>query len=1039
MSRGVVGPDVSVAGVGEQNVGANVGAGDADVYRDKTGVTLNFRTLSGGTGITVTENVDVIEIALSGAIGESNDGANVGGGDANIFRDKTGVDLNFKTLVEGTNVSLTDGADTITIAVPSAAPSGVASGMLSGTYPSPDVDNFSIPGQAVGSLAYLLASQWTALIPGTAGQLLTTQGAGVAPTWTTVTPGETNVGANVGGNPGELYRDKTGSTLNFRTIGAGPNVSVATVGNSVTIGVSDAPPSGAAGGDLDGFYPNPVVSDLTMFGEAQGAVLYFDGVNWVVLSPGTLGQGLITQGAGANPQWGNVGDIVGAANIGTGTGNVFSSKNGVNLEFRSLEGLNGIAVTTSGDNVRIDGSSLIADGDSAGGDLGGTYPDPTVVDFTITDQERGSVLYFDGSNWVHLAPGDADDILKSGGTGADPYWSAIGASGENNIGVNVGVGLPIYRDKTGVSLNFRSVVAGTNVSIVNLGDELRFAVAGAEPIGAAGGELAGTYPDPTFANIYFDGTLRNAFGGNNAGNGASTTGADNALWGVSAGSSLIGGIQNAAGGSEALAAAISSSSSSAWGFRALRKSTQGSNTAIGAFAGSELELGTGNTFLGDAGIALDNGSDNLLGGFGAAGNLTEGDRNIVFGIGTQVPNSTGSDQLVIGLTTGLIFGNLASGLLAVGGTTIPTGSAELDLRSTDKATLISRGTTAQKLAVADPVDAMLFYDTDNGRLEHYFSGIWEAVGGISSATIGGTIDDAVSGTLHQVAYANELDTIQGSNGFTYQDALKEFTIGLSASEYYSRVKGGTEASLNLGNSDASRLLISVSGSGRSIVATGGNLSIAGATTERVLVNTVDIRTDAGVGNYLDGSGNYSTPPDTGEVNTASNQGTGPGEIFWNKSGVDLRFNNLKSETDLLTIDTDVVTHDVEFTINESLIDHTQIDNIGTNSHADIDTHIGIAVTSTDVLTDNYILRGDGGDRGAQTSLVEINDLGDIISPNTVRGNYFTAVETTSGPAAFTFYTAYSSLDEKFWRHTQLNTPKRYVYSASRCYEVYAQW
>lgn len=46
------------------------------------------------------------------------------------------------------------------------------------------------------------------------------------------------------------------------------------------------------------------VTDLTISSEAQGDILYFDSSNWVRLAAGTNGQALLTQGAGANPQWG---------------------------------------------------------------------------------------------------------------------------------------------------------------------------------------------------------------------------------------------------------------------------------------------------------------------------------------------------------------------------------------------------------------------------------------------------------------------------------------------------------------------------------------------------------------------------------------------------------------------------------------------------------------------------------------------------------------------------------------------------------------
>ena len=89
-----------------------------------------------------------------------------------------------------------------------------------------------------------------------------------------------------------------------------------------------------------------------------------------------------------------------------------------------------------------------------------------------------------------------------------------------------------------------------------------------------------------------------------------------------------------------------------------------------------------------------------------------------------------------------------------------------------------------------------------------------------------------------------------------------------------------------------------------------------------------------------GSGNGS-----GEANTASNVGTGQG-LFKQKVGVNLEFNNIKSENALLTVATDGVTNDIELTVNEASIDHNNL----TNTHnltTDIDHN---SLTNTHNLT-----------------------------------------------------------------------------------------
>jgi len=55
-------------GSGEANTGSNVGAGDG-VFKQKTGIDLEFKTLIGGTGVTITNNANDLTISASSVAG----------------------------------------------------------------------------------------------------------------------------------------------------------------------------------------------------------------------------------------------------------------------------------------------------------------------------------------------------------------------------------------------------------------------------------------------------------------------------------------------------------------------------------------------------------------------------------------------------------------------------------------------------------------------------------------------------------------------------------------------------------------------------------------------------------------------------------------------------------------------------------------------------------------------------------------------------------------------------------------------------------
>jgi hypothetical protein len=114
--------DVTIAAsgsVGETNTSSVVGTGLGKIFKQKSGVDFEFKSIAAGTNITVVNGTDDVTISASGSVGESNTASNVGTGDGNVFKQKTGVDLELKTILGGSGITVTDNTSDVTIALTS--------------------------------------------------------------------------------------------------------------------------------------------------------------------------------------------------------------------------------------------------------------------------------------------------------------------------------------------------------------------------------------------------------------------------------------------------------------------------------------------------------------------------------------------------------------------------------------------------------------------------------------------------------------------------------------------------------------------------------------------------------------------------------------------------------------------------------------------------------------------------------------------------------------------------------------------------------
>jgi len=109
---------------------ANVGTGGG-VFKQLSGSDLQFRTIVAGTNITITENTDDITISSTGGI---TGGINLGGG-SGLFVDVSSSNVRLKSLVAGAGITLTNSNTEVMVTVDSAnVDAGTVGGLSSSAF-----------------------------------------------------------------------------------------------------------------------------------------------------------------------------------------------------------------------------------------------------------------------------------------------------------------------------------------------------------------------------------------------------------------------------------------------------------------------------------------------------------------------------------------------------------------------------------------------------------------------------------------------------------------------------------------------------------------------------------------------------------------------------------------------------------------------------------------------------------------------------------------------------------------------------------------
>lgn len=291
-------------------------------------------------------------------------------------------------------------------------------------------------GNTQGDILYRSASGWTALAPGSNGQILTTGGAAANPAWSAVGSGTVqSVGLSLPGiftvtnSPVTTTGTLTG-TLNTQSanlIWAGPTTGVAATPTFRSLVGADLPNPGASSlGGIESFAGSASqwIRSISTSGVPASSQPAFSDISGVATgaqlpnpSPTTLGG--IESFVAVTSRWINQ---ISTSGVPSATQPNFTDIAGSAI-LSQLPVISNLSVL--GNNS---GGSAVPSGLSAS----------NVLDFIGSVQ--GDVLYRNASNWTVLAPGTSGQVLTSGGAAANPAWATVTGTGTvTSVATNNGI------------------------------------------------------------------------------------------------------------------------------------------------------------------------------------------------------------------------------------------------------------------------------------------------------------------------------------------------------------------------------------------------------------------------------------------------------------------------------------------------------------------------------------------------------------------------------------------------------------------------